>query len=259
MLSGLAVLGPARATEVAVDLELVLAVDISGSIDAEEGELQRLGYIAALRDPLLHQAIAAGRKGAIAVTYFEWAGHAQQRPLVGWRLIQTPADAAAFAEALAATARTGLRRTSISGAIAFALPLFEDNGFKGDRRVIDISGDGPNNDGAYILQARNLALAAGVTINGLPIVNQRPNQFGYPQLEDLDLYYEACVIGGPGAFIVVARGFKDFARAIRRKLILEIAARPAAPRAMPLKQAVIAPSCDIGERQLYEYLEQNPF
>lgn len=256
---------PVVAAEEQVDLELALAVDVSGSVDQDEALLQRQGYVDAFRDPEIHRAIAGGIIGKIAVTYFEWASSGDNRVLVDWTLIQDAASARIFAATLAeAPIRTGLR-TSISGAIEFAVPRFGANGFQGNRRVIDISGDGPNNDGALVDLARERAVAAGIVINGLPIVNDRPNRFGFPNMADLDKYYEGCVIAGPGAFVVVAEDFKSFAAAVRRKLLLEIAGaipdrpqrfaegRPRAPRRILVSNTGYAPGCDIGERRSREY------
>ena len=214
---------PAEARK--VDLELVLAIDVSGSVDIEEAKLQRQGYVSALVDPAVISAIEGGYQGAIAVTYLEWAGSHHKSVVAGWALIEDEASARAFAAAIGEAPITSGLWTSISGAIEFAMPMFEDNGFEGTRRVIDISGDGANNDGRLVTLARDDAVAARVTINGLPIVNDRPNPFGWRQIPDLDLYYRNCVIGGLGAFIVVAEGFEDFAAAIRKKLIFEIAGR----------------------------------
>ena len=256
--------GPAAGAET-VDLELVLAVDVSGSVDQDEARLQRDGYVAAITDPQVIEAIRGGLHGRIAVAYVEWAGYRHRRLVVDWHPIHDRPSAEAFARRLAAApVATGVS-TSISGAIAFALPLFGSGGFQGVRRVIDISGDGPNNDGPEVTGARDRALAMGVTINGLPILNQRPNVAGFPNLDDLDAYYDGCVIGGPGAFMVVAQGFDTFAAAIRRKLILEIAARPPPARVMRVRatqrarpaadaQGAYAQGCDIGERQLQQYL-----
>ncbi len=239
-----------------VDLELVLAVDVSGSIDRDEARLQRDGYVAALTDPQVLAAVQSGQHGRIAVAYVEWAGYRHRRLIGEWQVIHDRASAAAFAARLsAAPAATGVS-TSISGAIDFALPLFGTAGFAGERRVIDISGDGPNNEGPNVAASRDAAVAQGVTINGLPILNDRANVAAFPNLDDLDAYYEACVIGGPGAFTVVAQGFETFAAAIRRKLILEIAGAPSRPRPVPvrLRTVAYAPGCDVGERQLQDYL-----
>jgi len=144
--------------------------------------------------------------------------------------------------------------TSISAAITLAAASIEGNRFDAPRRIIDVSGDGPNNRGVHVVEARDNALARGFVINGLPIVNDRPGPLGYPPLPNLDLYYEDCVIGGPGSFIIVADGFTDFARAIRQKLVLEIAGL-APPRALfHLAQERERPPCDAGEQQLRGWL-----
>ncbi len=254
-----------------VDLELVLAVDVSGSIDAEEMQLQRDGYVAALADPEVVRAVARGVLGRIAVAYMEWSGYEDRRLVVDWSLVKNQETAEVFAARLRRAPIRGGVATSISGAIDFALPMFDRNGFEGTRKVIDISGDGPNNAGPLVTEARERAIAAGIVINGLPILNDRPNRLGFPSLADLDLYFEGCVIAGDGAFVIVAGNFQAFGEAIRRKLILEIAglgpprrvghARRAAPRfqagAMPVRflqaAAVYERGCDIGERQLREF------
>lgn len=244
----------ASAAEREVDLELVLAVDISGSIDLEEAALQRRGYVHALRHPDVIEVIRRGRLGRIAVTYVEWAGDHHQSTLVGWTEIDDASSAAAFAEAVARPAVRTELWTSISGVIAHAARAFEGNGFAGRRRVIDISGDGPNNKGDHVVRARDRALADGIVINGLTIINDRPGQYGYPPMPDLDLYYEDCVIGGQGAFVVVAEGFEDFARAILRKMVLEIAGRAPARRLLRLAAGRPRPPCNAGEIQLRNWL-----
>ena len=251
--------GASAEEQVAVDLELVLAVDVSGSVDGHEARLQREGYVAALRSPELVKTIEAGIIGRIAVTYVEWAGLDHQFTIIDWAVIQDKASAGRFADALAAAPVNAGPWTSISGLINFALALFERNSVRGTRRVIDISGDGPNNSGPLVTLARDAAVRRGVVINGLPIVNDRLQIFGRRQMPNLDLYYADCVIGGPGAFLVVAEDFNDFARAIRRKLIFEIAgvappgSRQAgrAPVSGPLHIAFEG-GCDIGERRLRE-------
>ena len=241
---------PSLAEERAVDLELVLAADISGSMDLEEATLQRQGFVEALRHPEVIEAILSGPLRRIAVTYVEWAGEPHQTTLVDWTEIGDAGAAAAFAKAVEAPPVTTALWTSISTVIDYAAARFEDNGFRGERRVIDISGDGPNNRGAYVLDARDRAVAAGIVINGLPIVNDRPGPYGLAPLPNLDLYYEDCVIGGFGAFVVVANGFADFARAIRRKMLLEIAGRvPHRPLLQPVSEG-LRPPCDAGERQI---------
>jgi hypothetical protein len=216
---------PAAAEDLPVDLELVLAVDISGSVDEVEAQLQREGYIAALRHPHVIEAIQSGPLGRIAVTYVEWAGDYFQRTMLDWTVIEDPASAAGFADALAETPLITAHWTSLSGAIDYAAPLFEGNGFNGVRRVIDISGDGYNNRGRPVELARDEAVAAGITINGLPIVNDRPNPWGGNPPLDLEHYFEERVIGGPGAFIVVAKDYTAFASAIFSKLLLEVAGK----------------------------------
>ena len=256
IVGGLAVAAGARAA-VAVDLELVLAVDVSGSVDYQEGRLQRQGYVAAIVDPTVVAAIRSGILGRIAVSYFEWSGADQQRLVVDWTLIEDEASARAFAVKLFNAPLVIGRFTSISGAIAGAMEMFQASTFEGTRRVIDISGDGPNNSGGLISGARDVAVSAGLIINGLPIINDRPNIMGYPNLPDLDLYYRDCVIGGPGAFIVVARDFTSFAAAIRRKMILEIATRPdRSPFRHTVQSATRAMPCDIGERQFLQFLRE---
>ncbi len=231
-----------------VDLELILAIDVSGSIDDEEALLQREGYINAFRHPDLVRAIQGGMLQRIAVSYYEWAGFGHIRSIVDWTVVKDRETAFAFADSLTRNPPLTARRTAISAAIEFAVPYFERNRFDGTRRVVDISGDGPNNWGTPVRVARDKALAAGITINGLPIMNGREGPSGWPQLPDLDLYYRDCVIGGPGAFIVVANSFEDFGTAIRRKLILEIAGREP-PVRLAAAATAVAPACDIGERR----------
>jgi len=206
-----------------VDLELVLAVDVSGSIDEVEAGLQRDGYLKAIVSPSVVGAITSGRRRRIAVTYVEWAGGHYQRTVVDWMVIRDMGSAKAFAGKLAAQPIVAAAWTSISGAMEYALLRFRENPHKGTRRVIDISGDGRNNSGGPVPPARASVLAKGITINGLPIINDRPNPYGRPPDKDLDKYYKSQVIGGKGAFIVVAEGFEAFAEAIRAKLMREIA------------------------------------
>jgi hypothetical protein len=215
--------GGARAADVAVDLELVLAVDVSGSVDADEARLQREGYLGALVHPDVIRAVKGGYRGAIAVSYVEWAGAGHRTVVAGWAEIRDAETAQALVARIAQAPVTRGMYTSISHAIDFAIPMFAGNGFEAARRVIDISGDGANNEGRLVSLARDAAVAAHITVNGLPIVNDRVNPYGRRQIPDLDLYYRHCVIGGPGAFMVVAEGFGSFAEAIRRKLVSEIA------------------------------------
>lgn len=252
----LAAAAGARAAERAVDLELVLAADISRSMDLDEAALQRQGYAHAIRHPAIVDAIRAGALGRIAVTYMHWAGAGVQRVVVGWTEVSGADSADAFARAVEASGLEIATRTSISGAILHAAELFEGNGFRGRRRIIDVSGDGPNNSGLRVDEARARVVARRITINGLPIISNRPNPSGYPVLADLDLYYADCVIGGPAAFMVVAQGFDDFARAIRRKMLLEIAGyRPRRPR-LHLAAVRPRPPCDAGEKQLMDWMPE---
>jgi hypothetical protein len=242
---------PADAADTPVDLELVLAVDVSGSIDEEEAALQREGYMAALVDADVIAAIRGGPTGRIALAYIEWSNAELQRIAVDWRVIDGIETAREFVAALRANPPVRGRFTSISGAIDYAVPMFQGNGFEGARRAVDVSGDGPNNRGRRVTDARDDAIARGITINGLPIVNDRPNFFGRPPA-DLDLYYRDCVIGGPGALYVIAKDFQSFANAIRRKLILEISgADPDPSEAKPLLHfAADEPSrCEMGESE----------
>ena len=233
-----------------VDLELVLAADISTSMDLEEAALQRRGFALAIRHPEVIAAIQSGPLGRIAIAYMEWADYHYQNMLVDWTEVSDEASAAAFAEAIERAPLIGLDWTSISAAITYAARSIDGNGFRAYRRIIDISGDGPNNKGAYVVEARDRAVAAGIVINGLPIVNDRPEPtYGFPALPNLDLYYEDCVIGGPGSFIIVADGFKDFARAIRRKMLLEIAGMAPQAPLMLLVTERLRPPCDAGEQQ----------
>ena len=237
----------ASAQETDVDLELVLAVDVSRSMDAAEQELQKAGYIAALQHPEVIAAIGSGFLGRIAATYVEWAGPGSHAIVLGWTLIDGAASAEAFAEGLAVRPVSYLHGTSISGALTFAAALFDGNGFRGTRQVIDVSGDGPNNMGFPVLQAREAVLARGITINGLPIMINA-DYFGGYSIRELDLYYEDCVIGGPGAFLITVESMDRIAEAIRRKLVLEIAGTPARlmPAAMPEREPRI--DCLIGEK-----------
>jgi hypothetical protein len=207
----------------AVDLALAMAIDISGSIDPDEAHLQREGYVLAFRDPVIVKAILGGNNGRIAVAYYEWSDAWVQRILIDWTLLDSEESIAAFASRLAAAPISIARRTSISGAIRYAIPLFGRSPYEAERKVLDISGDGSNNDGALVTDMRHEALKERIIINGLPIMNDRPNPFGFPSEADLDKYYLACVTGGPRSFVEVARNFDDFPRAVRKKLLQEVA------------------------------------
>jgi Protein of unknown function (DUF1194) len=205
---------PARA-QTGVDLQLVLAVDASGSVNHYRFELQKQGYVAAFRHARVLNAIRSGGNQAIAVTMVQWTGPAMQVQVVDWMRIGDERTAAAFAAAIEDTPRQLFGGgTSISGAIDHAMSLFPKNPFRGGRRVVDVSGDGSNNRGRSVTLARDEAVAAGVGINGLPILALEP---------DLDRYYYDHVIGGPGAFVVAAERYETFGEAILKKLITEIA------------------------------------
>jgi hypothetical protein len=238
----------AKSGPVAVDAELVLAVDVSYSMNDDEQHLQRAGYVEAIKSPEFLQALKANKLGKVAVVYVEWASYIDQKVLVDWSLIDGPESARAFADRLAEAPFRRARRTAISGAIDASMRLFDDNGYNGERRIIDISGDGPNNDGRGVVEARDEAVAKGVTINGLPLVNIRP-YVGFADIQNLDAYYEDCVIGGLGAFMVPVSDTRKFVEATRSKLVQEISDRtPALPPAI-VPAAAQAPrvSCLIGE------------
>lgn len=246
--------GADAADPVQVDLRLVFGVDVSRSVDQDEAVLQRQGYIDALIDPEVIAAITSGPHGRIAVSYFEWAGNGLIAPLVDWTLIDGEESARNLAAQLAALPLHSGRFTSISGAVLYAADLFGDTRFASDRKVIDLSGDGPNNHGPRVVLAREFAEVRGITVNGLPIINTNQQINGYPILEDLDIYYEECVITGLGAFVIVAKSFETFGAAIRRKLILEIAGKtPIKPPRIQLASSHEY-DCLIGEKQLQEWL-----
>ena len=244
-----------------VDLELALAVDVSGSMDGHEALVQRRGYAAAFRDPAVIGAIGSGVRGRIAVTYFEWSGAEAKNLIADWTVIDGPATAIAFAGRLERAAIATGTRTSLSGAIDFAIPRFSANRFDGTRRVIDISGNGENNYGRLVTEARDAAIAAGITVNGLPMVIDRPNGVQWPRMPDFGDYFRDCVIGGGGAFMIVARGYEDLAAAVRRKLVIEIAglippAREFTAVSHPWRLAAATAPCDIGERRFRWLMER---
>lgn len=239
-----------RASAIPVDVELVIAVDVSYSMDPDEQALQREGYVLALTSKEFLQALRQGAHGKIAVTYFEWAGQSDQKILMPWRVIDGPESADAVAAEIARAPYRRASRTSISGALRFAKPLFDDSGYKGLRRVIDLSGDGANNAGPLVEITRDDVLAAGITINGLPIMLKRPYT-GTMDIENLDEYYEDCVIGGPGAFVIPIREREKFIEATRTKLVLEVAGRQPDPQIVPTASRARV-SCTIGERMWQE-------
>ena len=230
-----------------VDVELVLAVDISFSMDPDEQELQREGYIRAITSNEFLSAVKDGIHGKIAMTYFEWANYSERKVIAPWRLIDGPEAADAFAAEIARALYRRASRTSISGALEFGAALFDNSGYKGLRRVIDVSGDGANNNGPLIVAMRDAVLAKGIVINGLPIMLKVPIGSGM-DIDHLDIYYEDCVVGGPGAFVIPIRDRAKFREATRTKLVQEVASRPAEPRVMPASASVPRISCTIGEQ-----------
>jgi hypothetical protein len=216
-------------------------------MDFDELKLQRDGYVEALTSQEFLNALKQGMHGKVAVTLVEWAGANEQRIVLPWRLIDGPASAQAVAAELAAAPVRRAFRTSISGALLFSAPLFDGNGFTGIRRVIDVSGDGTNNQGPLVALTRDEVLAKGITINGLPIMLKEP-QPGSVDIKELDIYYEDCVIGGPGAFVVPIREREKFKEAIRTKLVLDIADRSDKPPVIPASAQNPRISCTIGEQ-----------
>lgn len=234
-----------------VDVALVLAVDVSYSMDLDELALQRNGYIEAFRSPQLHEAVAKGAIGKIAVTYFEWAGGHFQHVVRPWKVIDTPQSAIAFAEELGEAQTRRGRRTSISAAIDLGVQLLEQVNVMPMRKVIDISGDGANNDGRPVTTARDEAGAKGISINGLPVMLKQASYF---DIDDLDVYYRNCVVTGLGAFVIPIRERSQFAEATKSKLLREIAEAPASEAPIHRAQATNQndASCLAGERQWRE-------
>ncbi|WEX74826.1 DUF1194 domain-containing protein [Sinorhizobium numidicum] len=236
-----AVLIQAAAAE-EVDVELLLAVDISGSMDMEEARVQRAGYLEALRHPDFINAVQGGHLGRIALGYFEWAGLVNEDSVIPWQVIDEAEDAEAFAARLQVRPIGTRRATSVSNAIIFGASLIEANEFSGERRILDISGDGPNNSGPPVTPVRAEALARGIIINGLAILIRPSASIG-----PLDQYYGDCVIGGPGSFVLAVHEPEDFGIAIRQKLILEVSGHsPAASVRLAAEEP--ATDCMMGER-----------
>ncbi|MBS0532952.1 MAG: DUF1194 domain-containing protein [Proteobacteria bacterium] len=235
------------ASAVPVDVELVLAVDVSYSMDPDEQALQREGYAQALTSRDFLTALREGAHGKIAITYVEWAGANDQRIIMPWRLIDSPEAADAVASEIMRAPYRRASRTSISGALKFARPLFDSSGYRGVRRVIDVSGDGANNSGEFVVPVRDEVVNAGITINGLPIMLKRSN-FATLDIDQLDIYYEDCVIGGPGAFVVPIKEREKFVEATRTKLILEVAGRQPEAKVIPASAEKPRISCTIGEK-----------
>lgn len=238
---------PAR--QIAVDLELVLAVDVSMSMMSEELAIQRNGYAAALADSDVIAAILGGPRGRIAIAYFEWAGANEQTVVIPWTIVERVEDVRALGERLVGAPEHRSFRTSVSGALEFAATLFDGNGIEGAARIIDISGDGANNEGLPVSHVRDATIARGVTINGLPLMTD----FGLISSFDvanLDDYYAECVIGGPGAFSEPVENWEQFAGAVRRKLVREITQLPQRDDPARIERAAAEPGydCLIGEK-----------
>ena len=234
---------------VPVDAELVIAVDVSYSMDAEEQRLQRGGYVAAITSAEFLNALKLGAYGGVAITYMEWASYNDQRVVMPWTHIDSPQKAQAFADKLSEAPIRRAARTSVSGAIDSSVKMFDNNGFTSNRRVIDVSGDGPNNNGRPVTAARDEAVAQGITINGLPLVDIRA-YVGQMDIKELDWYYEDCVIGGPGAFMIPVDSVKKFVDATRTKMVLEIAGlQPQGEGPLVKKASAAEPriSCLVGE------------
>ena len=253
--AGLLVALPGARAQEPVDVALVLAVDVSRSMSPRELTIQREGYAAALNHPDVVNAIAQGAYGRIAITMFEWAGDGSIREVFDWTLVENGADADRLSALVFGSSPLAQRRTSISGAIKHAVQRLAEAPYDGFRKVIDVSGDGPNNHGGPVLNAREEALAQRIVINGLPLMTSDGPGGGF-NIADLDTYYAECVIGGPGSFLVPVRNWDQFPEAIRRKLILEIGSLPAEPEAVVAAQALPRPlrpstepyDCLIGEK-----------
>lgn len=230
-----------------VDVELVIAVDISHSMEQDELALQREGYAQALVSREFLQALSNGPHGKVAVTYFEWSAIGDQKLILPWRVIEGPESADAVAsEIINAPIRRG-SRTSISGAISFAMPLFAENPYRGLRRVLDVSGDGPNNNGPPVTDARDEAIGKGITINGLPIMMKEPSYPFSTVSKNLDLYYRDCVTGGPGSFVMTIRERKEVKEAIRTKLVLEVASLAPERKTVLATENRASVNCMIGD------------
>jgi hypothetical protein len=236
-----------KEAEPSVDVELVIAVDVSYSMDLDELAVQREGYAQAIVSKEFLQALRTGPNSKISVTYFEWSASTDQKIIIPWRVIDGPETADAVATEIMNTPVRRGSRTSISGAITFAMPLFDEDPYRGLRRVIDISGDGPNNNGPPVTPIRDEALAKGIVINGLPIMVKEPS-YATMDIDNLDWYYEDCVIGGPSSFVVPIKARENFKEAIRSKLIREVAGRTPDRPIRPTADKEPRISCMIGEK-----------
>lgn len=228
----------------AVDVQLVLAVDVSLSMSPDELEIQRRGYATAMANQQVIDAITDGVHGRIAIAYVEWAGDKTQRVIVPWTYIASRADAEAFAARLTDEVPRSARRTSISGGLNFSADLIAESGIEAMKRVIDVSGDGPNNEGPPVRETRDRIVAQGIVVNGLPLMTNGGLTTAF-DVPDLDIYYKNCVIGGPGAFMFPVTSWDQFPEAVRRKLVMELAGGP-----MPVVKVAAEPGydCMIGEK-----------
>lgn len=245
-----------------VDVALVLAVDISYSMDMEEQKLQREGYIAALNSDEVQRAIRMGMTGRIAITYFEWANRNDQRLVLPWTILDGPEATRTATDIIAMTPIRRAQRTSISGALHYSHKLLREMPYRAMRRVVDVSGDGPNNAGEPVETARDTLINQGVTINGLPVMLTRAYG-GWGHIDHLDRYYQDCVIGGPGAFVQSIRSMDEFLTATRQKILREIAENGSVAPAMgearvqfaqfqsePGDERTNRSDCMIGERMM---------
>lgn len=239
----------AAADVIEVDVELLLAVDVSRSMSEAELELQRRGYAAALRSPAVIEAIEYGMIGQVAIAYVEWAGEDTQTVVIDWTLISDAESADAFADRLSDIPTPPSRRTSISGALEHARAAIMENGYEGLRKVIDISGDGPNNEGGPVVAARDRTVADGIAINGLPLLTRERDDIPW-RTADLESYYRQCVIGGPASFVIAVASWDEFAEAVRRKLVLELVGltpEDVMPGAARIWRAGVEPPVDCGQ------------
>lgn len=240
----------AEAAAEPVDVELILAVDVSLSMSPDELAIQRDGYAAALKHRDVIRAIESGMHGKIALTYVEWAGADVQHVIVPWTIVAGAEDARQVAEKLTLSPPNSARRTSISGALHFAGDLFAESPHRGMRRVVDVSGDGPNNQGTPVNDARDALVSQGITINGLPLMTT--SGFGGRfEISDLDAYYRDCVIGGPGTFMIPVNDWSQFPEAVRRKLVLELAGDARPGGRLPVLRAAVemgGSDCMVGEK-----------
>lgn len=232
-----------------VDVELILAVDVSLSMSPDELAIQRDGYVAALTHEQVIRAIQDGVHGKIALTYMEWAGVPMQNVVVPWTVISSREEAEAFAQKLTVHPPASARRTSLSAALHFASDLFAESSYSGTKRVVDISGDGPNNQGSLVTAARDALVEQGIVINGLPLMTRGTGFVSAYDVADLDLYYQNCVVGGPGSFMIPVNDWSQFPEAVRRKLVLELAG-PAPGEALPVTaaKATREVDCEVGEK-----------